>query len=394
VRRLRAVEDVRDRHALILRLGDFTGDELHASIRDELAPLLLRWYRDDPDPGVHAAIDWLLRHRSQGGVARRLDWGQAHRLARIDGELAGRPRDPRHWFVDGEGHTMVVLEGPVEFAMGSPADEPGRSPDEVQHRRRIPRSFAIATKEVTVSQFRRFLEAHPGIDGLHAYPNDPGRMAAVHTRLSPDDDGPVIAVTWYEAASYCNWLSQTHGLPESDWVYPARLEDFKSGMRMPESHLHRRGYRLPTEAEWEYAARGGTTSARFFDGDAAALKEYAWYAAHPPLAKTDPVDPNDPQRTWPVGQLKPNGFGLFDMYGNVWEWLQDRRVDYPADGAPRDDAEDAVLTVDDDQPRIRRGGSFAYGAAVMRSAHRGASNYLPMQRRDNVGFRVARTVER
>jgi formylglycine-generating enzyme required for sulfatase activity len=122
------------------------------------------------------------------------------------------------------------------------------------------------------------------------------------------------------------------------------------------------------------------------------LTEYAWYSKNPPKRKGDPVDQNDPQRTWPVGQLMPNDFGLFDVYGNVWEWGQDRWREYPSTFTLRDDVEDSLLKVMDAEARTRRGGSFSYEAAVMRSSHRGAPNaYFPMQRRDNVGFRVART---
>ena len=109
------------------------------------------------------------------------------------------------------------------------------------------------------------------------------------------------------------------------------------------------------------------------------------------MNKGDPASPTDPQRTWVVGQLKPNDLGLFDVYGNVWEWGQDRRQEYRVGDEVREDREDDVLNVADTQARTRRGGSFSYEAAVMRSAHRGSTNYFPMQRRDNVGFRVART---
>ena len=292
-------------------------------------------------------------------------------------------------FAEPNGHDFAVVKGPVEFTMGSPESERGHTPDEVQRRVRIPRSFAIATTETTVAQFTRFLDANPEVRARHGYPNNPEQMAEVMQRFSPDGESPQIAVTWYEAAQYCNWLSRLEGLPPSEWVYP---EAVRSGMVMPANYLQRSGFRLPTEAEWEYAARAGTTTARFFGDSEERLAEFAWYSRNPPRQRGDPIDPTDPTRTRHVATLKPNPLGLFDIYGNVWEWIHDRRQEFTIAAAVIEDREDSVLSVDDQHARTRRGGSFAYGAYTMRSAHRGDVTYFPQQRRDNVGFRVARTI--
>jgi formylglycine-generating enzyme required for sulfatase activity len=293
-----------------------------------------------------------------------------------------------------DGPAMINIKGPVTVRMGSPADERGRVPAsdsaaEPLHTVRIPRSFAISATEVTVAQFRRFLDANPDVKNGYQYDKAPGRMADVHRLFCPDDDGPAIAVTWYEAAMYCNWLSAREGLPPGEWVYPTGV--LRDGFEMPANYLQRRGYRLPTEPEWEYAVRAGTATSRFYGDSDDALGDYAVFARHPPRTKTDPVDPTDPQRTSRVASLKPNPLGLFDVYGNVWEWMQDRVERFQTPDVTVD-SEDPVRRVSDRDARTRRGGAFPYGAAFARSGHRGPVTSVPTTRRDNVGFRIARTV--
>jgi formylglycine-generating enzyme required for sulfatase activity len=161
-------------------------------------------------------------------------------------------------------------------------------------------------------------------------------------------------------------------------------------MEMPADYLHRTGYRLLTEAEWEYGARAGSGTSRFYGEGEEELEEFAVYSKHPPRNKNDRPDPGDPARTQPVGQLRPNDLGIFDVYGNTWDWCHDRLREYRQGEARRDD-EDPVLVVSDQVSRTRRGGGFPYEAAMMRSAERDTKNAFPMFRRDNVGFRVART---
>ncbi|HET9703491.1 MAG TPA: SUMF1/EgtB/PvdO family nonheme iron enzyme [Vicinamibacterales bacterium] len=279
------------------------------------------------------------------------------------------------------GHVMVVIKG-GEFVMGSPLTERGRAEEETPHRVRIPRTFAIATAETTNAQFARFLAAVPDYAkrwkaAATARFGDPPRFE----QFSRTPDSPQVAVSWYDAARYCNWLSEQAGLPRSQWVYPEAI-DAAQGIELPADYLHRTGFRLPTEAEWEYAARAGTTTSRHFGDDESLVAKHVWYDVS-----------TKRERAYPVGQLPPNQWGLFDMLGNVWEWTFDRRQPYPSGDGVIDDVEDQVLRVSNEVARTRRGGSFAYEWFTVRSAHRGDVTYFPNQTRDNVGFRVARTIQ-
>jgi len=379
IQRLRAESDVSARRALLLALGDYQSDRISTVQRESLVPLLREWYERSPDTGIHSAVQWLLGARDYGSI----------RLASPMPLSSGR-----RWYLTAEGHTMARFLGPSSVRMGSPDDETGRqpasdSPAEPLHLVTIPRSFAIATTEVTVGEFRRFLDATPDAKQGYRFPDAPTRMAEVLARFSPTDDSPAIAVTWYEAAMYCNWLSAREGLPQSEWVYPAGV--LASGMRLPSDYLRRTGYRLPTEAEWEFATRAATITARHFGSAVDLLADYAWFARNPPRTKDDPVDPHDPQRTSPVGRLKPNDAGLFDVYGNVWEWTQGR-VERHQRGEVVEDREDSLLDVRDQDARTRRGGAYPYPSAMARSAARGTVSSFPTTRRDNVGFRIARTI--
>jgi formylglycine-generating enzyme required for sulfatase activity len=377
---------------LILRLAAFDDTQLTREMRNQLISLLLQWYRDDPHPGLHATIDYLFRNGKIGDKPRKLDWKLRDSLIKIDKLLCGTNYSQRKWYVTKHGQTLVIIDGPVTFQMGSPLREPDRDEDELQHLVHIPRSFAIANKEVTVAEFQLFLDANPAIKAAAKKDpdKDPTRDSKRMKTFSPEDDCPQIMMTWYEATQYCNWLSKEEGIPESEWCYPI-LNESKGGMEMPKNYLHRTGYRLPTEAEWEFACRAGSATSRFYGHSDRILEQYAWYSKHPKTSKNDTVAKGDPKRTFGVGQLLPNGFGLFDVYGNVWEWCQSRRLTYRQDRTTID-KEDDLLPVSDTIARVRRGGAFSYGKDCMRSAHRGTNNAFPNQRRDNVGFRIARTL--
>ena len=354
--RLEKEPEVSVRRALILALGE-CGDILPDD-QESLSCRLRELYRNDPDPGIHGTAEWVLRH-----------WGKGAATAEIDADmLPGQTEGQRHWYVTSEGHTMVTISGPVEFMMGSPTTERGREAyTERLHCKQIDRSYAVANKETTVEQFRRFCQA-TGIE------------PPLHFRdYVPELRCPQIGVSWYNAAKYCRWLSEKEGVSEDQMCYPP-IEDIKDGMQMPEGYLTRTGYRLPTEAEWEYACRAGATTRRYYGENTDLLGEYAWYAY------------TSNGRMWPVGSLKPNDFGLFDMHGNVVERCQNIFEAY-ADATkdkPSQDREDVGQVLGNARFAVRDGGNEELPSSV-RSARRYGG--LAAKGATEQGFRVARTRE-
>lgn len=179
------------------------------------------------------------------------------------------------------------------------------------------------------------------------------------TRSNPSrfkgPERPVENVSWHEAVAFCNALSAQHGLPPA---YSGSGDDVRCDFARP-------GFRLPTEAEWEYACRAGTRGDRY--GEVGAI---AW------------TSENSGGETHPVGQMDPNLWGLFDMLGNVWEWCWDWYGDYPSGrvgdyAGPRGGS-----------GRVGRGGSWYYGAGGARAAYR--NHWSPGYRVDFLGFRLSR----
>lgn len=377
--RLRNASDPGERAALIRALGEFTESQLPQSERQSIVATLLRLYQNDPDAEVHSSIGWLLGTAESDSAHRGIDWKQMSAIEGLDSALGKRSPNGREWRVSAMGYTMMAIRPTTTFIMGAPLSEARRDRNELPHEVLIPRAFAIASKEVSVAQFQRFLSETGRSEGWlkatrERWPNnpDPGKFV-LHPRRAQ------FAVTWYEAAQYCNWLSARAGIPKDQWVYP---DSIGPGMKLPANYLHRTGYRLPTESEWEFAARAGTSTGHFFGDGVALLDRYAWYFVNADL------------HGWPVATKEPNQFGLFDMYGNAWEWVNDRWVDYADRGATSTDTEDTVLVVTDDTPRVRRGGSWSYDKETTRSAHRGSpGGYRPPDRKDSVGFRVAQTLK-
>jgi formylglycine-generating enzyme required for sulfatase activity len=363
--RLQVETDVSARRALLLGLGEYPPEQLPPADLQQLLARLVRDFQEDPDPGIHGAVEWLLRQ-----------WHEDHKLPPL--RNAG-PRNPTRgkptWYVNGQGQTLTLIPGPVEFLMGSPASEDGVAAD-TRHLRTIPRSFAVATKEVTEAEFRRFLDSRPAIRKL--FFDSEGRVLKVLKKYGPEAGSPIVAVNWHTAAAYCNWLSQQEGLPEEEWCFPRGVGESQEGTALSSGYLKRKGYRMPTEAEWEYACRAGALTDRYYGHSEALLGKYAWYQS------------NSSDRAHPVGSLRPNDLGLFDMLGNVAEWCLDRDIDVPAAQLrkPREDAEYQGGTA---RLLVYRGGAFSHIASNVRSDVRRGRD--PSTRSTDVGLRLARTCD-
>jgi formylglycine-generating enzyme required for sulfatase activity len=336
---LRAQLDVESddsiRSALLLALGGFDDLAIPPARRLELIRTVQEVYRSDKSGAVHAAAGWLLERWEPRDAGR-------HPTTR---ETESGFDQPGGWYVNRIGQTMVRIRGPVIFEMGAPPDEPGFNDRERRHRARIDYPYDIGMTEVTVGQFREFL--------AEARPRNLGRHHADDLALDPDM--PVTRVTWYQAAAFCNWLSKKHGIDPTEWCYEPRSDgDFAGDMTIVPNYWRKRGYRLPTESEWEYACRGGALTRRSYGDDDNLLERYAWYAA------------NSGDDYAKVGRLLPNAFGLFDMHGNATEWCQNALHAHSSKLPTGNVAE----TVKDEDFRAVRGGKIASSAKAVRSARR------------------------
>ena len=366
IKRLDSEPDVSIRRALLLMLGEFNETQLAPSERQPLIAKLVALYETEPDAGLHAAAEWLLR-----------TWGEGKKLQSVAAKLKANQHqrsepqagDKRNWYVNSQEQTMVIVDA-GEFQMGSPTTELGRIDAETQHRRKIGRRFAMAAHEVTKAQFAAFQAERP-------------EMGEVDTaQYVKTDDSPAVGMTWYEAAAYCNWLSQKEGLTEDQWCYePNSEKEYAAEMKTRPKTGEHLGYRLPSEAEWEYACRAGSITSRYYGLSEPLLVKYAWYQG------------SSKPRTWPVGSLKPNDWGLFDMLGNALEWTHDPFDDYPDSsqhilGSTVDSLDETPVA--DNQSRVLRGGSFGEQPSSLRAASR--DNLVPKIRSYSRGFRVARTL--
>ena len=367
VKRLDEETDITICRALLLSLGEFNETDFTLDERKVVLPKVEAMYRTASDPGLHGAAEWLLRTWKRDGWLTEVnaDWakdgeGRDKKVAGIKELVAkGKEKTPAQWYINTQGQTMVVIPGPVEFRMGSPKSEKDREEREVQHKRRIGRSFALASQSVTWGQYLKYA------------PQDTDER---EERYSPTLECPANYISWPMAAGYCNWLSKAEGIDPDEWCY----EITGKVVKLKKNYLSLSGYRLPSEAEMEYATRAGALTSWYYGETDSLLVKYAWY------------NKNAQEKSWPVGLLKPNDFGFFDAHGNVFSWCQERYQVYPTGKGEEvtEDREDEMLDINIDV-RVLRGGSFFYLPSNVRSAYR--NYYAPANRFTVYGFRPART---
>ncbi len=309
---------------------------------------LLQEIHDDPNDETNWLVlaDWLEEQGDRRGELLRLTLarsanpagrGAPTREARLQELLASGVRPCAPVLTNGLGMQFALLRA-GKFLMGSPKKEKGRQANEGPvHEVEIARPFYLGAFEVTQAQYQKVMGSSPS-----------------HFKDNPNN--PVEQVSWEEAVAFCKKLSE-----------------------MGEEKRKKRLYRLPTEAEWEYACRAGAVSSPFHFGGSLSSTQANFDGNHPYGGA--PAGPYL-QRTTPVGSYSANAFGLYDMHGNVWEWCQDWFDETYYNESPRQDPQGPH----DGERRVLRGGSWGVSGWCCRAACR--NGYVPGGRSHGIGFRV------
>lgn len=333
------------RSGMCLAVGGVPLDRVTAEARESWQRIVLDWYQKKSDRVTHSAANWVLRQ-----------W----KLELPEIAESSQPADGMEWHVNSIGMTMLKIPD------GQFVRRYHREKDALDQTVKLTKSFLISDREVSRAQFQRFLD-----DPDTPESEKPKGRDVADTAYGPTDAHPVYRVSWYDAVLFCNWLSRKEGLAPVCYARTGESEmrrnkEYDVWQLVPNSH----GYRLPTEAEWEYVCRAGTVTQFAMGNDESFLHRYAVYLA---------------SRAEICGCRMPNGWGLFDCHANIQEWCHDWFAPYSSE----------EVAVDPNGPargiqRVLRGSSFAYVANLARSDRRDATS--PENRITiGIGFRVART---
>jgi formylglycine-generating enzyme required for sulfatase activity len=346
------------RYALLLAIGEYAPSEIPSARREALVKQLADSYANDPSSGVHGASGWLLRHLGEKEIADRVDqtpvpYSPGREWFTL--AITVRPTSPPNPEFEEKTEPLTktfyftfITFPKGEYTIGSVADEPGRGKDEVRHIVTLTRPFAVLDREIMFDELIAFSP----------------QFVEMMQQFDAKQTDAGCGANWYDSVAYCRWLGKEMGLPESEQCYadPQTLDQEKYA-RDPQVtwaprnwplDLDKRGFRLPTESEWEVVARCGSRTAYGFGSEAALLDRFGW------------ISVNSGRQVHPGRELRPNVRGLFDLHGNLFDLTHDSNGD---------------------SYRVHRGGSWFHNAVNCRTASR--FTFVATSRLNDSGFRLA-----
>ncbi len=361
------------RSGICLAIGSVSIDSITRNAKQAWQPLLTHWHENAIESGTHGAAGWTLRK-----------WN----LPLPDIASTTAPVDEKNWHINGLGMTMLKIPA------GSFMRNTGKTSRKVSFEDRVfqeqvvtlTRPFLLSDREITVGLFQEFIE-----DPNYAAEEKPTGWTGGDPAHIPTARHPAPEISWYDAVQFCNWLSRREDLQPYYQRTGAteKCLDFKTGKNVEVQRKAWRqiasanGYRLPTEAEWEYACRAGTSTPFFFgDFDLALNNEQAILLNY--VALFDQKNPIFPE----VGSMPPNGWGLSEMHGTMSEWCDDRYSEYPLIDDIVDPVGPAQYKADFAERIIR---SFPFNARTASSMDRSLSQFSAGGSNSTTGFRLARS---